>query len=101
MALHQLKHIKHFCVHTSSLLSFVWDHGPPLAQDPDAISEQAGAYAELVVHPHGHLGQEGKETIQDCIFQLETKKWRCLSLTQQYTRGSKLKHQWCQAKHTP
>lgn len=66
MALHRLNHIKCFCVHTRSLLSFIWDHGPPLAQDPDAISQQAGVYAELAVEVHDHLGQETKETIWGC-----------------------------------
>lgn len=56
MALHRPNHIKRFRVHTRSLLSQINDNGPPLAQDPDVISQQAGADAELVVQAHDHLG---------------------------------------------
>lgn len=57
MALHRPNHIKRFRVHTRSLLSQINDNGPPLAQDPDVISQQAGADAELIVQAHDHLGR--------------------------------------------
>jgi len=68
---------------------------PPLAQDPDAVSQQAGAYAELAVEVHGYLGQEAKEAIQGCkssCYKLKSTVFSVLlKKTHTHTQGSTLK----------
>lgn len=57
----------------------------PSGTAPDATSQQAGVYAELVVKVHAHLGQEAERSILGC--ELETKKLCFLSVTQEDTHS--------------
>lgn len=63
----------------------------PSGTSPDATSQQAEAYAELVVEVHDHLGHEA----EGAICELETKKLCFLSVTQVGSTSKELK---CQTK---
>lgn len=66
--------------HLQPLLIYLMRPWPPSGTTPAATSQQAGAYAELVVKVHAHLGQEAEGAISGCA--LETKKLYFLSVTQ-------------------
>lgn len=73
------------------------DTWSPPGTTPDTTSQQAGAYAELVVKVHAHLGQEAEGAILGC--ELETKKLHFLSVTREDTHtGSTAKELRCQTK---
>lgn len=65
--------------HLQPVLIYLMRPWSPSGTTPGATSQQTGAYAELVVEVHDHLGHEA----EGAICELETKKLCFLSVTQE------------------
>lgn len=92
MSLHGLKPPQVFlCAHLQPVVIYLMRPWSPSGTSPDATSQQAEAYAELVVEVHDHLGHEA----EGAICELETKKLCFLSVTQVGSTSKELK---CQTK---